>query len=69
MKNLKQILATALTLCLLSAGALALEPQRGDEQKRPPKESKEVPNQKDKREPPPPSNNSNKGDGNKRGKP
>lgn len=74
MKVLKKALVTAMTFCLLSAGALALElePQRGgDEQKRPPKQEKDVP-KTEKKDPPPSGNNSGGnrgGNTNKREKP
>lgn len=71
MKLFKQLLTAVFTLCLLSAGALASEPQGGDKQ-RPPKQEKEVP--KTEKRDPPPSNNSGGGnrggnDNKPRGKP
>ena len=48
MKELKQILTAAVAICVLSASALALEPQRRGEQKSPPPKEKSVIDKKDK---------------------
>jgi hypothetical protein len=69
MKDLKQILAAAIALCVLSASAMAFEPQK-NEQKPPPKGENKV-EKREKPPPPPRENNSNRGgnNDNKRGKP
>ncbi|HEY0080252.1 MAG TPA: hypothetical protein VGB73_16700 [Pyrinomonadaceae bacterium] len=52
MKDLRQILATALMLGLMSASALAVEPQKREEPKQaPPKEEKVVPKEEKKEHP------------------
>ena len=56
MNGLKAILMTALALGLLSPGALAWKPQKGDQ--KPPKEEKNVPKEPKK---PPPSDSGKKG--------
>jgi hypothetical protein len=66
MKDLKRILATLVAICTLSAGALASDWQRQNDQKPPPKEQKEIPREK---KPPPREDNQNRGGDKKRGKP
>ena len=66
MKNLKRFLATLVAICTLSAGALASDWQRQNDQKPPPKEQKEIPREK---KPPPREDNQNRGGDKKRGKP
>ena len=58
MKDLKRILATALTLCLLSVSALALDQRKDNPPPR--KEPKEVP-KAEKQKDPPRNNGGNKG--------
>jgi len=68
MKFLKQFIIAAVASCVLAAGALAFEPQKNNDPKPPPKDTKQVPSQP--KNPPPPRDNGNKGgNDNKRGKP
>ncbi len=69
MKGLKQILATLVALCMLTVSALALDVQRQNDPKPPPKEEKKIP--REEKKPPPREDNQNRGDkdNNKRGKP
>jgi hypothetical protein len=69
MKDLKQILLAAIALCVLSASAMALEPQRNEQKPPPPKDEKKV--EKPEKPPPPPrEGGNNRGDNsNRRGKP
>lgn len=69
MEVLKKILVMIVTVCVLSVGAFAMEPQKNDkrhQQPPPPKEDKKIP-KGDKEKPPP--RNDNRGGGDKRGKP
>lgn len=68
MKDLKRMLATLIAICTLSAGALASDWQRQqNDQKPPPKEQKEIP--REKKPPPPREDNQNREGDRKRGKP
>jgi hypothetical protein len=67
MKFLKQTLTAVLMLCVLAAGAFAVEPQKNDQKGPPPKDPKVVENP-EKRPPPPPRDekkNENRGRGNR----
>ena len=68
MKDLKRMLATLVAICTLSAGALASDWQRQNDQKPPPKEQKKIPGE-GKKPPPPREDNQNRGGDKKRGKP
>lgn len=70
MKYLRQIILAATALCVLTASAMAFEPQRGEQKPPPPKPENKV-EKPDKPPPPPPrENNSNRGGNeNRRGKP
>ena len=61
-EGLERFLATLVAICTLSAGALASDWQRPNDQKPPPKEQKEIP--RENKKPPPPRE-----DNKKRGKP
>ena len=68
MKEFKRILATLVAICTLSAGALAFDVQRKNDQKPPEKPQKEI-QREDKKPPPPRDDNQNRGGDRKRGKP
>jgi hypothetical protein len=70
MKFLKQTIAAALMLCVLTASALAFEPQKNREKGPPPKDEKVVP--KGEKPPPPPreeKKNDNRGKDNRGNRP
>ena len=70
MKFLKQTIAAALMLCLLTASALAFEPQK-DKEKGPPPKPGQVVEKKDKPPPPPrePKKDENRGKDNRGNRP
>ena len=65
MKYLRRILVTATAVLTLASGALALDVQRLNDPKPPPKETKEVPKQE--KPPPPRENKPDRGGNDKRG--
>ncbi len=69
MKYLRKTILAAIALCVLTASAMAFEPQKGDQKPPPPKDGKKV--EKPEKPPPPPrETNSNRGgNDNRRGKP
>ena len=67
MKDLKRIVATALTLCLLSMSALAFDQKKDNPP--PPKEPKEVPKVEKQKDPPRNDGGNKGGSEGKRGKP
>ncbi|MGB7924988.1 MAG: hypothetical protein WCF57_17240 [Pyrinomonadaceae bacterium] len=69
MKKLKRMLLAVAMLCVVSVSAFAIDEQKKDEQKRPPKPDRPVVVVGDKGQRPPPDNRQNPRNDNKRGRP
>lgn len=71
MKDLKRILTAVIALCVLSASAMAFEPQKNDPKPPPPPKDERKVEKVEKRPPPPPRDNTTNrgGNDNRRGKP